>query len=86
MTRALLPSSATWQLLVAVGSLDGLIEIGEDIANVLDADGEADQLGRDAGAGLLLDGELLVRGGGGMDDERLGVADVGQQREELRAS
>ena len=28
-------------------------------------------------------GELLVRGGGGVDDQRLGVADVGQQGEQL---
>ena len=66
---------------LAVG--DGLIEIGEDVADILDADGESDQLGGHAGAGLLLDGKLLVRGGRGMDDQRLGIADIGQQRKQL---
>ena len=61
----------------AVGGGDGLVEVGEDVADVLGADGEANHLGRDAGVGLLLDGELRVGGGGGMDDEGFGVADVG---------
>ena len=65
---------------------DCLVQIGKDVANVLDADGEAHQFGSYAGLSLLRHAELLVRGGGGMDDQRLGVADVGQMREELDAS
>ena len=48
---------------------DGLVEIGDDVANIFDADGEADEFRTDAGRVLLLYGELLVGGRGGMDDE-----------------
>ena len=70
---------------MSVGGLDGLIEIGKDIANILDAHGEAHQFRSDAGGGLLLCGKLLVGGGSGVNDQRFGVADVGQQREKLEA-
>ena len=69
--------------LVAVGSLDRLVEVGEDVANVFNADGKPHQLRRHARGRLLLSRELLMRGGGRMDHQRLGVADVGQQREKL---
>ena len=68
---------------MAVGCLNGLVEIGDDVANVLDADRQADEFGRDAGCGLLLYGELLVGGGGRMNDEGLGVADVGNERKKF---
>jgi hypothetical protein len=69
---------------VAVGEFDGLVEVGEDVADVFNADAEADQLGSDAGAGLLLCGKLLVGGGGGMDDQGFCVADVGYEGEEFQ--
>ncbi len=34
--------------------------------------------GADAGRQLLLIGQLLVGGAGGVDDQRFGVADIGQ--------
>ena len=40
---------------VAVGSLNRLVQIGKDIANILDAHREPHQLRRNAGRGLLLD-------------------------------
>ena len=40
---------------VAVGSLNGLVEVGNDVANVLDAHRKPHQLGSNAGGGLLLD-------------------------------
>ena len=47
---------------VTVGRLDGLVDIGNDVANVLDADREADKLGSHSGCGLLFHGKLLVGG------------------------
>ena len=55
-----------------------LIDVHDDIAHVLDPDGETDIILRHTGRLLLCPRELLVRGGGRMDDEALGVADVGQ--------
>src|SRR5580692_1024263 len=68
---------------VAVGSLDGLVEVGKNIPNVLDSDGKANQLGCDAGPSLLLDGELLMGGRGGVNHQRLRVANVCDEREEF---
>lgn len=55
-----------------VGELDlreSLIEVGDDVIDVLDTDGETDEvLGEVSGLELLL-GELGVGGGGGVDDE-----------------
>jgi hypothetical protein len=63
--------------------VDRVVEVVDDVGDVFDADREADEVGGDAGGGLLFVGELLVGGGGGVDDERLGVADVGEEGEEL---
>ena len=63
----------------AAGHFECLIQIGEDVADILDANRQPHHLGRDARGSLLLRAQLLVRGRGRMDDERLGVADVGQQ-------
>jgi hypothetical protein len=70
---------------VSVGGLDGLIEVRKDIADILNAHGEADQFRGDAGGGLLFSGKLLVGSGGGVNDQGFGVADVGQKREKLKA-
>ena len=72
---------------------EGLLKVGLDVVNVLDAHGHADHLGLDAGGqlrGAVSDGlhavspihlllvvELLVGGARGVDHERLGVAKVG---------
>ena len=60
------------------GSGEGLIDVGEDVVDVLDADGEAYEFGGDASGGLLLGSELRMCGGGGMNGEAACVADVGQ--------
>jgi hypothetical protein len=39
---------------------------------------QADEVGRDACGLLLFGGELAMRGAGGVDNQRLGVADVRQ--------
>ena len=60
-----------------------MVEIGEDVVDVFDADGESDELGRNAGGKQLLLAELRVGGGRRVDRERLCVADVGEVFEEL---
>ncbi|KAB8760612.1 hypothetical protein FH972_026604 [Carpinus fangiana] len=67
------------------GGLEALLKVGDDVVNVLYADADADQVGGDAGVGLLLVGQLLVGGGPGVDGQTLGVADVGQVGDELEA-
>lgn len=51
---------------------------------MLRADGEADRVGLDAGLRKLLGVHLGVGRAGGVDDEGLGVGDVGQLGEELQ--
>src|SRR4051812_29125404 len=61
--------------------LEALLEIGDDVFLVLDADREPHHVGAGAGLDLLGVAELAVRGGRRMDDQRAGVADVGEMRE-----
>ena len=65
---------------------DGLVQIPDDVVEVFDPHREAHQVLRYAGFQLLLVAQLLVRGGGGMDDQALGIAQVRQVREQLRPS
>src|SRR5205085_11181751 len=55
-----------------------LAEIVDDVAGGLDADRQPHQLLADAGSPKLLGVHLLVRGRGGVDHQRLGVADTGE--------
>jgi len=61
----------------------GLVEVGEDVVDVLDADGEADKFGADATGELLLGGELRMGRGGRVNRQRLGVTKVGNVGEQL---
>lgn len=65
------------------GGLDGLLDVGRDVINVLDADRDADEVRGDAGALELVRAQLLVRGAGRVDDQRLGVADIGEVAQQL---
>src|SRR5450756_1575523 len=62
-----------------------LLDVGDDIFGRLDTDRETHEIVAHARLELLLRGELRVRGGRRMDDQRLGVADVGHVREQPRA-
>src|SRR5665811_1033245 len=62
---------------------NGLVEVGDDVVDVLEADRDSDQIGRHAAGDLILSRELRVGGGCGVDDQALGLADIGQQAEEL---
>ncbi len=60
---AFVPTRVPWSVRSASGSLEADGDIGEDVVDVLDTDGEADESGSDAGRELFLGGELGVRGG-----------------------
>src|SRR2546430_16356234 len=61
-----------------------LVDVPEDAVDRLDADRDADQVGRHASLQLVGLAHLPVRGRGGMDHQGLGVADVCQMAHELR--
>ena len=62
--------------MVGLYSSEALFEVGDDIVDVLRADGKADGRGRDALIEQLFLGQLRVRRGRRMDDEGLHVRDV----------
>ncbi len=59
-------------------------DIGEDVADMFDADGKPHIAIRDTGRVLLLGRELGVRGGGRMDRETASIADIRYMVEELQ--
>jgi hypothetical protein len=56
-----------------VGGFQGLVEVGDDVVGVLDADGDPDQLRLHPGLELLGGRELGMGRGGRVDDERADV-------------
>src|SRR5689334_15676148 len=64
-------------------SLNSLGKVPDQIVEIFDADGETDEVLRDSGGELLLVGELLVGGRGRVDDQALGVSEIGQMGEDL---
>jgi hypothetical protein len=60
-----------------------LIEIGDDVVDVLDADAEPDHLRPHAGLGCSSRRHLPMRRRGRMAGERLGVAHIDQPLEQL---
>ena len=64
-------------------SLEGLVKVCRDVDKVFVANADADHVLLDAGRSLVLIAELLVRRARGVDDESLGVTDVGEVRREL---
>src|SRR5690242_9112105 len=60
-----------------------LIEIGQNVVDVLDADADADRLRPDARLLLLFGRHLPVRGRGRMARKRLGVAHIDQPLDQL---
>ena len=59
-----------------------LIEVGDDVVDVLDADAEPDHFRPHAGLALLLGRHLPMRGRGRVAGERLGVAHIDQPLEQ----
>ena len=58
--------------------LQSLSDIVQDVIDMLQADGESDEVGCHARCQLLLSGELLVGRGGRMDRQRLGIPHIGE--------
>ena len=69
--------------MVGLYSSEALFEIGDDIVDVLRADGKADGGRGDALIEQLFLGELCVRRGRRMDDQGLHVRDICKERENL---
>ena len=65
------------------GDCQRLVEIGDDVVDVLDADGQAHVAGRYAAGELVGRAQLRVRGAGRVDGQRTRIADVGHVVEEL---
>src|SRR5687767_14751566 len=61
-----------------------LVEIGDDVVDMLDADRQPDIIVRDAGRQLLLCGQLGVRGRGRVNREAARIADIGDVVEQLQ--
>ena len=69
-----------------IQSRDRLIEIGDDVVDILDADRQAHHVGTGARLLQLLGRELAVGRRRRMDDERARVAEIGEMREKPGAS
>src|SRR5262249_57833430 len=59
-----------------------LLEIGDDVLLVLEADREADDVGSGASLDFLRVGELTMSGRGRMNDERTRIADICEMGEQ----
>ena len=70
--------------LLAADGCEASFQIGDDVIDVLGADGQADGVLIDLLLGQLLLVQLAVGGGGRVDDKALHVRYVGQQREDLQ--
>ncbi len=63
---------------LSAGGFQRLGQIGEDIVDMLDADGQTHHVSRHTGPGQLFVIQLPVSGGCRMTGQRFGVADVHQ--------
>ena len=70
--------------LFAADGCEASFQIGDDVINVLGADGQADGVLIDLLLGQLLIVQLAVGGGGRVDDQTLHVCNVCQQGEDLQ--
>jgi hypothetical protein len=60
-----------------------LIEVGDDVRRVFEADRETHHVGAGAGSLQLFRRKLAVGGRCRVDDERSRIADIGEMRDEL---
>src|SRR6185436_15841213 len=68
----------------AAGGVERLVEIGDDVVRVLDADAEPDGLGPDAGLDLVGRRHLAMRRRGRMAGERLRVTEIDEPLDQLQ--
>lgn len=69
---------------LAADGCEAYLEVGDDVVDVLGADGQADGVLVDLLLGQLRIGQLAVGGGSRMDDQALDVGHICQQREDLQ--
>jgi hypothetical protein len=65
--------TAIYCQLSLLAELQCLGEVGDDIGNILDADGDSNIVRKDAGGNLLLCRQLLMGGRRRMNDQGLGI-------------
>ena len=70
--------------LLAADGCEACLQIGDDVIDMLSADGQADGVLIDLLLGQLLIVQLAVGGGSRMDDQALYVCNVCQQGEDLQ--
>ena len=63
--------------------LESLDKVGNDVVDVLNANGQADGSGFNSRSAQLGLAELGVRGGCGVNDQGLRIADIGDGREKF---
>src|SRR5690554_5384225 len=61
-----------------------LLQIGDQIVNMLDADRQSNHVGPNAGLRQFLIGQLPMGGGGGVAGECFAITDVDQSRDQLQ--
>src|SRR5436305_14266573 len=76
MRRREMPNVSSIAWLLRHKSSERALEIPEDVVDAFQPDRQAHHVGRHAGLLLLLQVELAMRGGRGMDHERLRIPDV----------
>ena len=80
----MLPGDGSAGESLAADGCEASLEVGDDVVDVLGADGQADGVLVDLLLGQLLIGQLAVSGGSRMDDQTLDVGHICQQREDLQ--
>ena len=63
---------------------EGLVDIFDNVGAMLDANGEADRLGQDAGLALLLGRHLAMSRRRWMTGERFCISDIYQARDQFK--
>ena len=80
----MLPGDGSARESLAADGCEASLEVGDDVVDVLGADGQADGVLVDLLLGQLLIGQLAVSGGSRVDDQTLDVGHICQQREDLQ--
>src|SRR6516165_12951 len=76
-------SSARWRGFEQSSHLrEALLEVADEILGILESDRQPHHLGTGTRLHLLRVGELAVGGRGRMNDERAGVANIGEMRKQ----
>ena len=78
------PDDVSRRRSLSLGGREAGLQVGQDVVDVLDADGQPDQPRGDTGGQLLGRRELGVGGRRRVDDQRAHVTDVRQVGEQLQ--